>query len=197
MAQFRFTGQVEFLGHQVPVDLWFECSTMDLAAALSGLLCRPDDPARPLPEPAHLPAGEASPQRPRIADGDLFDEMVEGDDPHNWQVIADRFPWLFQDESPQTAVPGLSRPPKNLKDIKKLQQPQAQEDTFEADLDTLRSLPRESLLKADGTVNISALARELGYSTGGGKWDDLREMAAILQAEYDEMDLDRDLEEVA
>lgn len=195
MTKFRFIGHLEFLGRTVPLDLWFDCSETDLADALAGLIVYPDDPNWPMPTIPELddksrPAAET---RPGIADPNLFAEMDDLDDARKWQYIADHHSWLFRDDSPEqaaTAVPALVQPPGSLKDIQKIQRQQANDvDDLEADLAKLRQIPREHLLKTDGTINTSEVARSLGYRAGGGKWEYFSELAAILQAEYDDQDL--------
>lgn len=123
-------------------------------------------------------------------------------------LIAWRFPWLYREE-----VLG-SKLPETLADIQKLEKKLlaastgeveaaslsegetaenqsgvgAKVDPIEADLAKLRAVPREQLTHRNGTLNKSAVARALGYSTGGGNWDYVGEVTAHYQAEIDEAD---------
>lgn len=61
-----------------------------------------------------------------------------------------------------------------------------EEDQLDIDLAKLRAIPREELVKPDGKVNQSAIARQLNLPTGGGKWGYIQELASYLQDEYDQ-----------
>ena len=165
MTKFRFTGRLEFLGYTVPVDLWFDCSRTDLIDALSGLLCHVDDPTWPVTDekPALDSGPPAALPRRSITSPHLFDELYPDGDQRNWLILAERFPQLFPEEK-AGSVPGLPAPPKNRADIDKLRRqgslvgdgPEDGSD-FEQDLAALLDIPREELLKSDGTINASVI----------------------------------------
>lgn len=160
MTELRFVGNLLFMGQQWPVDF-----TVNI----------PDDPAspgdgiyratiEPITEPFELnTADRALPIeiRPHAGRKITVQAVAAADgDQDKDALLAARFPWLADCFTVAPAKP----------------------DQVAADLQRLVDVPPEALLKPDGSVNKSAVARELGYTAGGGKWAHINEIATRLRS---------------
>ncbi len=164
----RLTGQIEYQGRSQAIDLSIQGDILGLIALLS----YPDDIAALGPAlPAALPAPTSAAQ---ITQAHI---SAAETDAEKWELLAKRFPDLFEDNSPT-----IAKPPGTHQAIEKLTQP----DPLPTDLNTLRQLDPGLITKSNGQINLSSIARHLGYTTGGSKWDYIKELAAIMQTELDE-----------
>lgn len=207
MSKLHLTGKIEYNDRHIPFAFDLHLNTIILASAmldainishalsdleslitLAGeILLHPDDQFEALaglvePE-STAPIQDQNPQPLGIRLNEM-DGLFTGEEAHDWQIIADRFPDLFDDAKEK--IPAMPAPPRSHADIKKMAD---NGDGLEQDLERLLALPREDLQKSTGMVNASEVARQLGRNTGGSDWTYIQVVAAHLQAAWDEQDL--------
>lgn len=73
-----------------------------------------------------------------------------------------------------------------LADIRAEIDGEPERNQFEADLATLRALPHRELRKADGTINLSAVARALNRPAGGTGWAYIQDVSRALERKWQE-----------
>lgn len=154
MTEIRFVGHVHAAGQVWPVDITIPLPGPSDAAP--GQLGQNDGSLVAAPGP------NDGPIEIRQHDGRQITRQAVAaadSDKERWALLAARFPWLADVISVQPAA----------------------QDPVAADVQRLADVPIDKLLKPDGSINKSAVARELDYSTGGSAWDHITEVVEQLQ----------------
>lgn len=174
--QLMFIGTAKFLGHTCHVNLSVEINAEQLADIFSSLMCRPDDPpqilwAQQLSNTFLLePETYSTDTEPgQITLDDFSDDKTNAE---KWRLLSERLPWLFEEKQQPT------KPPATAKEIDKLNEP----SQAEQDLEKL-SLHLDKIIKPNGRVNLSEIARQLNIAPGGSKWPYIQQLGRHLEAE--------------
>jgi len=176
----HLTGQIEINGQIIPVDLSSDSRT-GLAGALLALI--------PVEEAGVVRGQTAAPQAERFSRG----RQRSNGDADPLELRAHPYDWITQDRltgNPDIdmGLIGLRYPwlsytidPRHIAAAERyLAGDEAAADPFEADVARLRALPQDELIKTDGSLNLSAVARAVGRRTGGSDWAYVQELAAAL-----------------
>lgn len=161
MTSLRFVGNLHFMGQQWPVDFTINIPDDQPTPPGDGIYRANIDP---ITEPFELnPADRGLPIEIRPHAGRKITVQAvaaAAADQDKDALLAARFPWLADCFTVSPAKP----------------------DPVAADIQRLANVPEQVLLKPDGTINKSAVARELGYTAGGGKWAHINEIATRLRS---------------
>jgi len=156
MTELRFVGHLHFMGQRWPVDFKIDIPDDPTPAGVPELGQNPAYQAA-APSPNSLPI-EIRPHAGRQITRQAV--AAAGSDEEKEALLAARFPWLADCFTVAAA----------------------QIDQVAADLERLAKVPAKTLLKPNGTINKSAVARVLGYSTGGGKWAHVSDVVQRLRS---------------
>lgn len=161
MTELRFVGTLYFMNRQWPVDVTIPLGPLDPYPAAD---------SDPNPALGKNPANQAAAPGPNSLPIEIRPHpglqitaeqvAAAATDKEKDALLAARFPWLADCFDVAAAVA----------------------DQVAADLSRLAKVSPEKLLKPDGSINKSAVARELGYSTGGSTWPHVGKVVQRLRS---------------